>query len=123
MKNKFLFLILICACLTSAQGCKKDDSQNPTQTINVSISSNQTYQYDLGSFGDEEGAEITKQASHFLISKTERVIESGKTLYTYIPELNYEGSDVVEIKTERGSDGASPSTTITTIIIKFTVTK
>jgi len=123
MKNKFLFLTLICACLTFTQGCKKDDSKNPTQTINASISSNQTYQYDLGSFGDEEGAGINKQASHFLISKTERIIESGKIIYTYVPTLNYVGTDQVEIKTERGSDGASPSTDITIIIIKFTVTK
>lgn len=123
MKNKFLFLTLICACLTFTQGCKKDDSKNSIKTINVSIKINQTYQYDLGSFGDEEGASITKQASHFLISKTERVIESGKILYTYVPQLNYDGSDEVEIKAERGSDGASPSTDIITLVIKFTITK
>lgn len=123
MKTNYLFLTLIIAILTFNQSCTEDDTKNSIKTINASINSNQTYQYDLGSFGDEEGASITRQASHFQVSKTERIIESGKTIYTYVPTLNYVGTDQVEIKTERGSDGASPSTNITTIIIKFTVKK
>ena len=123
MKNKFLFLTLICAYLTFTQGCRKDYSNNPTHTINVSISSNQAFQYDLGSFGIEEGASITSQASHFQVSKTERIINSWKMIYTYTSTLNYVGTDQVEIKTERGSPGGGPGNKFTTIIIKFTVTK
>ncbi len=123
MKSNYLFLTLIIAILAFNQSCSEDDSNNSIQTIYASISTNQTYQYDLGNFGDEEGAGITRQASHFQVSKTERTIGSGNIIYTYIPTLNYVGTDEVEIKTERGSDGASPGTDITTVIIKFTVTE
>jgi hypothetical protein len=87
----------------------------------VSIKSNQTYQYDLGSFGDEEGASISRQASHFQVSKTERV-NYVKIIYTFTPTQNYVGTDEVELKAERGSDGASPNKDITIFVIKFKIT-
>lgn len=122
MKRTILILTIILSILTLTQSCKKDESINSTtKTINVSIKSNQTYQYDLGGFGDEEGASISRQASHFQVSKTERV-NYVKIIYTYTPTQNYVGTDEVELKAERGSDGASPNKDITIFVIKFKIT-
>ena len=122
MKNAIIILTVMLSILALTQSCKKDKSINSTKkTINVSISSNETYQYDLGVFGDEEGASINAQASHFQISKIERV-EYVKLIYTYTPTKDFVGTDAVELKAERGSDGASPNDEITIIVIKFIIT-
>ena len=101
---------------------KRRKSMNQKKKIvNIRIRPNQKYEYDLGSFGDEEGARIQKQASHFSVSEVHREPESAR--YFYTPEKDYTGTDEVEIVIERGSDGASPSTDFTVIIIKFTISK
>ena len=107
--------------LAIVQGCKKEDGKEPKMTMSVSLKSNQTYQYDLGSFGDEEGAVITSQALHFQTSKIGRDV-SGKIVYTYVPAVNYIGTDEVEISTRRGgSDGSNPGT-VALIDFKLTMT-
>jgi hypothetical protein len=123
MKLNFVLLTLLFALLVSTQGCKKDDSNNSVETISVSIQTNQIYQYDLGTFGIEEGTSIIQQAAHFQVSKTERQTDTGNILYTYTPQLDYEGTDQVVINAMRGSDGASASTNIKTYIFHFTITK
>ncbi len=120
MTNKKLFLILICSFLTFIQGCKKDDPNDATKTIYVSIKTNQTYQYNLGSFGDEEGAGITRQASHFQVSQLER-INYVNVVYTYKPLQDFNGIDVVELKAERGSDGVSPNDKIIVYIFNISI--
>ena len=122
-ENRFKITLIICILLLT-QSCKKDQVLNPdTNTINISIKSGALYEYDLGYFGDEEGAHISQQATHFQISEIGRELGTGKVIYTYKSSANYIGSDGVEIKSERGSDGASPNDDITTTIIKFTITK
>jgi len=122
MKRTILTLTIILSFLIFTQSCKKDESVNSTtKTIYVTIKSNETYQFDLGSFGDEEGAGISRQASHFQVSKTERV-NYVKIIYTYIPAQDYVGTDEVELKAERGSDGAGPNNEITFFVIKFEIT-
>jgi len=122
MKNAFPILTFILSILTLTHSCKKDKSIDSTKTtINVSIMSNETYQYDLGEFGDEEGVSISVQASYFQVSKVERV-NYEKMIYTYTPTQNYVGTDEVELKAERSSDGAGPSDKITIVVIKFTIT-
>lgn len=103
------------------QGKRRKPMDPKKKTVSVRILQNQKYTYDLGMFGDEEGASIQKQASHFSISEIEREPEKAK--YYYTPEKDFTGTDEVEIIIERGSDGASPSTDFTVIIIKFTVSK
>ncbi len=120
MYNKILFLTFICSILIISPGCKKDESNNSTKTINVILKYNQPYQYDLGSFGDEEGATISRQASHFEISKIDR-INYVNMIYTYKPVQDYIGLDEAELMAERGSDGASPNNEISIIIIKFAI--
>jgi hypothetical protein len=122
MKSTILILTILLSILTLTHSCKKDKSVNSNiETINATIKANETYQYDLGLFGDEEGATISVQASHFQVSKLERV-DYVKIIYTYTPTQNYVGTDEVELKAERDSDGVSPNNGITIFVIKFAIT-
>ncbi|MEI6091973.1 MAG: hypothetical protein WCR42_16085 [bacterium] len=122
-KNIFEIALIICILLL-AQSCKKDQVLNPdANTINVPIQAGLTYEYDLGYFGDEEGAHISQQATHFQISEIGREFGTGKVIYTYKSTENYIGTDEVEITSERGSDGASPNDHIIITKINFTITK
>jgi len=119
MKRTILILTIIFCILTITQSCKKDKSN---KTIHATINANGTYQYDLGNFGDEEGARISRQATHFQVSKIEiDTINYSKYIYTYIPTQNYIGTDEVELTSEKGSDGSGPNTEITITIIKLTI--
>ena len=120
MKPMKIFITVTLISIVLFGGCKKDESKNSIKTINVTLQYNQTYQYDLGGFGDEEGASIIRQASHYEISKMDR-INWVNMIYTYKPIQDYIGSDEVELKAERGSDGASPNDEISIIIIKFAI--
>ncbi len=106
----------------SIQSCKKNNTVEPERiSINTTIRLNNSYEYDLGAFGDEEGATITKQASHFSVSALER-LSTGAIFYNYTPTTNFVGTDEVEIKSARGSNGASANNKIILTTIKITVT-
>ncbi|MCK0132671.1 hypothetical protein MWU59_14305 [Flavobacteriaceae bacterium F08102] len=121
--KKVLFILLTAGILFS---CNKDDDNIPREEViekNITLKKTENYEYDLGSFGFEEGAWIQTQAKHFEISEVERDINFNQIIYRYKPALGYIGKDYVEIKTGRGSDGASPSTEIEIIKITFNVTE
>ena len=101
--------------------CSSDDNQSEGEIIKATaaISTSEIYTYNLGGFGDEEGASIEKQAENFEISKLERNFPSGEIIYTYKPKSGFVGADYVELKTSRGSNGASPNTNIS--ILKITI--
>lgn len=125
MKRIFRTIIISITLLTFFPGCSKEDIviHTPvtyTNTNNVNLTTNGTYHFDLGYFGDEEGAIISIQAIHFRVSKLERD-STGKIGYTYTPALNYTGTDEVELKSMRGSDGASANNTIIFTKIKFNI--
>ncbi|MBA2407173.1 MAG: hypothetical protein H0V65_04155 [Chitinophagales bacterium] len=123
MKKIAFYLTLFIGLTTISQSCKKDTTNDPvTQTITETIRVNQSYQFDLGSFGDEEGASISKQANHFSISSVDREVNTGKVIYKYTPATNFVGTDEVEIKSARGSNGSSPNNKIILTTMKFTVT-
>jgi hypothetical protein len=111
-------LLMVFSCFIN---CSSDDNQSDGEIIKVtaSISTSEIYTYNLGSFGDEEGASIEKQAENFEISKLERNFPSGEIIYTYKPKSGFVGTDYVELKTSRGSSGASPNTNIS--ILKITI--
>ena len=102
--------------------CKKEDTNPDTGTIvSVTIKANQSYSYNLGSFGDEEGASINRHPMHYQVSSLERTLIWGQIYYRYQPALNYTGTDEVVIRSERGSNGASPNDSITITTIRFTI--
>jgi len=104
--------------------CSKDEDSESinTQAIATVIDTNEIYTFDLGYFGDEEGATISKQAIHYAVSKLVRD-SASKIIYTYQPAKDYSGNDEVEITSSRGSDGASANTDIKITTIKFTIVK
>ncbi len=123
MKKIAFYCSLFIGLTMVSQSCKKDTTNDPvTQTITETIRVNQSYQFDLGSFGDEEGASISKQANHFSISSVDREVNTGKVIYKYTPATNFVGTDEVEIKSARGSNGSSPNNKIILTTMKFTVT-
>ncbi len=118
--NKVFVLLTIIGLLCSCSK-KDDDIRTKEIAINVVMDNANTYEYYLGSFGDEEGAEIQIQASHFLLSELEEFSSDRQVVYKYRPASGYVGSDYVEITSERGSDGASPSTKVLILKITFDV--
>ena len=122
MKKTLLHFSIISCLFFSIQSCKKDTSIQDSETINVTIRSNEDYSFALGKFGDEEGATIDRQAMHYEISSIIRNPDFVNVTYKYKPSLNYVGTDEVELRSARGSDGASPNDKIIITTIKFTIT-
>lgn len=123
MKN-FAITTVLMMVFTFFISCSSDDNQSEGEIIKAtaSISTSEIYTYNLGSFGDEEGASIEKQAENFEISKLERNFPSGEIIYTYKPKSGFVGTDYVELKISRGSNGASPNTNISILKITIKVT-
>lgn len=115
MKKVSLILILTIILFS----CSKDDDIN-VATENVNISNNETYEYDLGGFGDEDGARISQQAEHFAVSELNR---AETIVYKYKPEEGFVGADSVQIEIITGSDGSSSGRVSRKVEIMFTVTE
>ena len=115
------FLLMVFTCFIS---CNSDDNNSDAEIVkvNATISNSEIYTYNLGSFGDEEGASIEKQAENFEISKLERNFPSGEIIYTYKPQSGFIRTDYVELKTSRGSNGASPNNNNSIVKITIKVT-
>ena len=112
-------LITLIGFLILVQGCNNNEP-TPSNTLNMTLKTDATYQFDLRYFGDEEGATISIQPKHFEVSKIDRDINSGKVIYTYVPSIGFTGTDSVELKSMRGSNGASANN-ITIVVIKFKI--
>jgi hypothetical protein len=90
----------------------------------ITLRNSDVYQYPLGISGDEEGAAIIKQAIHYRVSEIKRDKSTNwAAVYFYQPKENYIGNDYVEIELSTGSDGASPSTKVSVMKIKFLITQ
>lgn len=122
MKKLFYQLIILVSAITLMVSCKKDlPAAAQAESITKVLSQNESFEYDLGSFGFEEGATIFRQASHYSISTTDRSIVNGRVFYYYTPALNYTGTDEVLIRSERGSNGASVNDKFIYTTIKFII--
>ena len=123
MKKVIIYVMAVVCFFLPITACKKDKlSASSEQTITISLKNTDLYQYELGNFGDEEGASISKQAMHYNTSKIDRSFDTT-TLYIYKPAAGYVGTDEVTLKAERGSNGASPNTDIIITNSKFTITE
>jgi hypothetical protein len=121
--KRFFSLLLVTICLiTASTGCRKCD-QSGREVVDVTLHANERYSYSLGSFGDEEGATISRQAAHYAESRLERQSDFSTIYYYYQPALDYVGQDEVELKSERGSNGASANDRITYVTLRFTVVR
>ena len=115
---KKTLLILILAIITFS--CSNDD-ENVTE-IKIDILNTEVYEYNVGSFGIEDGARINVQAENFEISELNRD-GNGQIIYKYQPQIGFVGSDFVEIRTARGSDGSNEGNDINFVKIRFNVTE
>lgn len=123
MKHFNIFVSAIfCVSILTLSCDKEFCSKDKKQTVNVNLKTNDAYQYELGLFGDEEGATISRQASHFFSSLVERDISKSKITYKYQPAQGFVGSDEVELVSQRGSDGASHNKDKLITTIRFTIT-
>ncbi len=123
MKNIAIYLTLFIGLSAANVSCKKDSTDNTVrQTITETLKVNQSYQFDLGRFGREEGASISKQATHYSNSSVERDPNTGNLIYNYTAATNFVGTDEVELKSARGSNGSGTYNQIVVTTIKFTVT-
>ncbi|MGI9525657.1 MAG: hypothetical protein ACR2MS_00940 [Weeksellaceae bacterium] len=135
---KYIFSLFIISSLLFSCQEQKDESFKNVQKQNVepktyspiesepeikhiTIKNTETYVYDLGGFGDEEGAFVGKEPNHAELSKVERDEALINILYTYKPKKGYVGKDEVELVTMRGSMGDAYNPDSETIILKFNV--
>lgn len=123
MKKISLVLALFLSLGLLALSCKKsgEDCANNSNhpTTNPVIKKNQTFQYNFGTTGIEDGFSISQQARNFEISSLSRD-NSGKMIYTYKPVFNYTGTEEVVINQDV-SNGASVVKTVKTTI-RITIT-
>ena len=81
-------------------GCSPYPDLDSDKDITVSIKNSDMYEHDLGMSGDEEGASIKRQASHFTVSEIVRDSTTNwSPVYRYQPSKGYVGTDSVEIQT------------------------
>ncbi len=121
MRINLFIITLFVALITS---CKKDEFPIDKDTIQVTIKNSDTYTYNTGIGGDEDGAKIIRQAKNHQKSELRRnETTNWVVFYDYKPKANFTGQDYIEIETYEGSNGASPPTTIKTVKILLTVTK
>ncbi|WP_423145970.1 hypothetical protein [Rubrolithibacter danxiaensis] len=123
MKLLFMLLLPLSVLIHS---CKKDDAGKKTDKVitvkSVAIKANQEYRVELSFFGYEDGAIVSNPPLHASKSELSRDVNSNAIYYVYIPSIDFVGADEVEIKSMRGSGGASTPSDISFTRIKFTVT-
>ena len=116
--QKLTFLLIIALLLLS---CNKDEPTVPKNEIDVSIKNTEDYKFDFNISGDEEGATIIIQAKHFQLSELIRDSSTNwSVVYYYQPEINFVGTDFIEIETCTGGDGMSCSN-VEIVRINFTI--
>ena len=116
-RNMFPWVCLLLLVLPLA-GCTDESS---LKIIRVSLKNTETYEYVMH-VGDEEGAMISTQASHYTISEIRHdASTSWAAVFVYQPATGYVGSDVAAIKIFTGSDGAGPNTRTKTVIFDFEI--
>ncbi|MFI5187818.1 MAG: hypothetical protein ACHQF0_13890 [Chitinophagales bacterium] len=135
MKNRFVYPAILIGSLICIQSCTKNLQDKyvppvqPTQFINVSVSSGQTYVFTGGS----GTLNVSRQASHYETSQTGSD-EKGSAIYKYNSALGYTGPDEVTLlfspkSVTPGSTGGcpesqnKPNSSTTYIGIKINVTK
>ena len=104
----FMFSFQLTGCSNSVD---TDDVDGDSITVN--LKSGEVYQYYAVS-GDEEGAVISLQASHY---ERREILRNAKTnysvVYFYQSATDYTGSDSVELTIFKNADGVGePSETI-----------
>jgi hypothetical protein len=116
--KKILNITLIFIVLVFLNSCFSDEV---IRYKDVTLKYTDYYELDLGLSGDEEGARIVKQASHYEYSQFIRDEGTNYSIvYQYKAIDGYIGSDEVEIETCTGGDGIRCDN-VETLIIRFNI--
>ena len=104
----------------SATACKEKVA---AESLSVSILNTDQYRHPTVG-GDEEGARISMQASHYSVSEIRRDSETDwVATYVYQPTAGYTGTDDVELDILTGSDGATAPQITKKVRIYFSIHK
>ena len=107
IKSGGIFIILL--LITFIWSCEKDDIIEPNDSLTITLKNSDDFLHDFKISGDEEGATIILQATHFSISEiTRNESTNWSVVYHYKPESGFIGKDSVKIQTSTGSDGSGP---------------
>jgi len=91
------------------------------ETVTVSLANSQTYEYPTVG-GDEEGARISVQPTHYATSEMRRNDATHwVATFVYQPAAGFVGSDHAEIEILTGSDGASPPRNVKRVVFDFDI--
>jgi len=116
--QRLVGLIFFSAVVVDLQGCKDPDA---VETVIVYLKNTETFQYRTVG-GDEGGARISTQATHYSISEIRRDASTDwYAVYVYQPAAGYLGEDHAEVEVMTGSDGASAPTNIKKMIFRFSI--
>ncbi len=126
----FFAISLLVSCSKSTKdNFTPSTSRTADRVINATVAPGQTYILTISTSGE---ANISKQASHFLVSETGVDEKNGALIYKYLPATGFTGTDEV-VLTHRtdiyksGSDcnygGDSRSSHASSISIKFNVAR
>jgi hypothetical protein len=132
MKQIISLSAILFSLLLITQSCSKEIPDKivqtlPDETINATVSADNAYALNIASLGD---VKISRQAVHFAVSQIGIDVKDRTPVYTYVPAAGFTGTDEVELfssKSFRSTGGACSgshySSFITSIVIKFTITK
>jgi len=103
VRRTFLFLASL-SLLLSATACKEKVA---VEFLSVSLLNTDRYRHPTVG-GDEEGARISMQATHYSVSEIRRDSETNwVATYVYQPTAGYTGTDDVELEILSSADGAT----------------
>ena len=121
MRNVIAIAISL-AGMTMFSGCEHDPKKvQATEEINETLKNTESYQKTLVG-GDEEGASIKIQATHYENSELIRDESTNfNVVYHYKPVIDFIGTDFVVIDVTRNKTGVNPE--VQTLKINFTVTE
>ena len=117
-----MIAIAIClAGMTMFSNCEKPSKVQATEEINETLKNAESYYKTLVG-GDEEGASIKIQATHYENSELIRNESTNfSVVYHYEPIIDFIGTDFVIIEVTRNKTGVNPE--VQTLKINFTVTE
>lgn len=118
----FFISTVIISCEQESDNLLNQNNVDMLNFIDTTIIATDTLNYSFGYFGDEEGILIISESKKSQCCKLLNK-QSEEKILQYIPEKDFLGIDSVIIVTMRGSDGASSSADIDTILFLINVVK
>ena len=116
-------MVLLAVFFPACQDQGVEPATGGSDWLPVALKNTETFEYPMVG-GDEEGARIIQQASHYRVSEVRRDATTNFiAVYYYQPEGGYEGRDYVRIEVRSSFNGIGPPSRIDTVAFVFVVRK